>query len=217
MAVADGVGGSKAGEVASRIATQTLSDQLSRGLDGQVAETVMLTAFQEAHRAVMNTRRLPDTPGADMGTTLTCAWIIEDGVVVGHAGDSRLYLVREGAIRQLTDDHSVTGELTRQGQITPAEAQTHPQRHVLTNALGDETCFWADVRTWRLEARDLLCLCTDGLSDALPTEEVARIVLEAGVEEGPSRLIAAALAAGAQDDVTVLLAALDQEDVEAGR
>lgn len=217
MAVADGVGGSKAGEVASRIATQTLSDQLSRGLGGRVAETVMLAAFQEAHRAVMTTRRLPDTPGADMGTTLTCAWIMEGGVVVGHAGDSRLYLVREGTIQQLTDDHSVIGELTRQGQITRAEAQRHPQRHVLTNALGDEHSFWADVRSWRLEAGDLLCLCTDGLVDVLATEEVARITREAGVEEGPSRLIAAALAAGAQDDVTVLVAALDQEDVEARR
>ncbi len=213
MAVADGVGGSQAGEVASHLATQILNDQFSRAAQGAPPEALMQEAFVAAHHAVMDTRRLPDTPGRDMGTTLTCAWIIQGEVVVGHAGDSRLYLLRQGAIRQLTEDHSVTGELARRGQITRAQAQHHPQRHVLTNALGDRS-FWVDVRTWPLEAADLLCLCTDGLIDALDTEEVAHIILEAGVEEGPSRLIAAALEAGAQDDVTVLVAAVDQEDVE---
>jgi protein phosphatase len=212
MAVADGVGGSQAGEVASRLATQTLSDQLSRASQGERPEVLMRTAFVAAHQAVRDTRRLPDTPGPDMGTTLTCAWIMQGEVVVGHAGDSRLYLLRQGEIRQLTDDHSVTGELARQGQITQVEAQHHPQRHMLTNALGERS-FWVDVRTWPLQAGDLLCLCTDGLIDALQTPEVARIILDAGVEEGPSRLIAAALDAGAQDDVTVLVAAVDQDDV----
>ena len=153
FAVADGMGGAQAGEVASKLAAGAVKE---RGADVE-------SLVQEANRRV-HQRSLEDPNTSGMGTTLTVAEV-EDGVVsIGHVGDSRAYLVRDGNLEQLTDDHSLVGELMRTGKLSAEEAETHPQRSMITRALGTDPN--VDVDIFSLDPRDgdLFLLCSDGLT-----------------------------------------------------
>ena len=215
LAVADGVGGERAGEVASAIATRTFREALT-SCDGQVPRPEPLhEALAVANRRILEAREESERQ-AGMGTTMTCAWLSEERLAYAHVGDSRLYLMREGQLSCVTRDHSVAQELVRQGSIPPGEAERHPQRHVLTRWLGFEP-FACDEGLLELAPGDVVMLCTDGLMAALTEDEMAR-EMGHGFAGVALRLVDAANRAGGPDNITVVAArtAADTERGERG-
>ncbi len=172
-AVADGMGGHRAGEVASSTALQEVEKLVPHLLEfeGQVLEDGLTEAFIQANRVVNDTStNKPENAG--MGTTLTVLLVRSKTAVVGHVGDSRAYLWRDEALTSLTDDHSLVGELVRLGQITPEEAEKHPQRHVLMRAVGADQEIKVDCRSIRIQTGDVFLLCTDGFSNVISDQEL---------------------------------------------
>lgn len=204
FAVADGMGGARAGEVAARLAAAALEEAREHARDADdVAELIA-----EANRRIFERSRAdPQTSG--MGTTVTLALVgPENGTVtIGHVGDSRAYLLRDGAIEQLTTDHSLVAELVEGGVLTPEEAEHHPQRSAITRALGTDPTVEVDTLTVEVLPGDLILLCSDGLSTMLTDERVASLVEEAGRDpaHAADALVAAANAQGGVDNVTVVL------------
>jgi PPM family protein phosphatase len=202
MAVADGMGGAQAGEVAAGVAVDRLGD-----LRAPVGADELQRAIEEANAEI---RRMAaeDPERAGMGTTVTAALVGAGGRLdLLHVGDSRAYLFRDGRLRRLTDDHSLVGEMVRQGTLAPEEAEAHPQRNVITRALGAEPQVEVDRSTEALAAGDVLLLCTDGLSGYLSEEAIGKLLGEApSLEEAAQALVEGANALGGADNVTVLLA-----------
>ena len=202
FAVADGMGGANAGEVASGLAVETLREE-SR--NDKAGEKFVVSLIQKANSRVYK-RQSDDAEASGMGTTVTVA-LIEDGIVrFGHVGDSRAYLYREGVLQQLTDDHSLVGELVRSGKISAAEAETHPQRSVITRALGTDPD--VDVDTFTVEAQpgDVFLLCSDGLYSMVGTEKILEVLQQRRQDlDGAAReLISAANKRGGDDNITVV-------------
>ena len=201
FAVADGMGGPQAGEVASRLAAAALEESSVAGRgEEQVAELI-----QEANRRVYK-RSAEDAAVSGMGTTMTVA-LVEDGrVAIGHVGDSRAYRLREGAFEQLTEDHSLVAELMRSGKLSPEEARIHPQRSVITRALGTDPDVDVDVYTVEARTGDVFLLCPDGLSSMVADEAIQTTLarhrddLDAAVKA----LIKQALKGGGEDNITVV-------------
>lgn len=205
--VADGMGGHAAGEIASRIATETL--RAWRFPDEPAPEEADRSAVREAllaaNQAVYD-QAVRDPRYRGMGTTVTLALLSGARATLGHVGDSRAYLIRDRQIVQLTEDHSVVAELVRRGGLSWEEASSHPLRNLLTRALGTSREVEVDVETVPLRAGDGLLLCTDGLTGVLSEEELLRVVLEApDPQSAVSRLLAAANAAGGPDNITAIL------------
>ncbi len=207
FAVADGMGGARAGEVASAMAVAAL-----HGLDGGPDELVR--ALEDVNARIHQAAR-DDASLAGMGTTLTAAVIHGDEVAVAHVGDSRAYLWRDGRLRQVTDDHSLVAELIRRGALTPAEAERHPQRSVITRALGAEAGVEVDLVRLAPQAGDVLLLCSDGLTGMVGDDEIARI-LGAGepLERAAQLLVQAANGAGGEDNVTAVLVRFGERDAD---
>ncbi len=203
LAVADGVSGSQAGEVASAIATRTFREALTPYQREVPDPSLLRAALETANERILEARQ-EDARHAGMGTTMTCAWLSESRLAYAHVGDSRLYLMREGEFTCVTHDHSVAQELVRQGSIPPADAERHPQRHVLTRYLGFEP-FACDEGSLDLLPGDIVLLCTDGLVSALAEQEVAR-ELKDGFAGVALRLVEAANRAGGPDNITVVAA-----------
>ena len=201
FAVADGMGGPQAGEVASRLAAAALEEAGSGGSgEERVAELI-----QEANRRV-HAAASEDAAHAGMGTTMTVA-LVEDGTVaIGHVGDSRAYRQHEGVLEQLTEDHSLVAELVRSGKLSPEEARSHPQRSVITRALGTDPD--VDVDTYIVEAQpgDIFLVCTDGLfsmvGDDVIQETVARY--RGDLDATVKTLVKEALRGGGEDNITVV-------------
>lgn len=208
LAVADGIGGLQSGEVASRLAVRTVTRAVRKG-GAAPDEAILRTAFAQANAAILRARAAD--PGLEMGTTLTCAWIQGERCLAAHVGNSRLYRLRKGALEQLTDDHSVVGELIKTGRIRREEARNHPERHVLTKALGVEEEAQVDIREAPLHPGDVMLLCTDGLTAALNEEAIVRILSE-GFDDAAERLVGAANQAGGGDNVTILIAMIENVD-----
>jgi PPM family protein phosphatase len=212
FAVADGMGGAQAGEVASHLAVEVLEQGLPVG-DGSVEERLR-ERVREANARIMASAQADDAR-AGMGTTLTVAYVGEDDLTVAHVGDSRLYRLRDGHFERLTDDHSLVEELVRQGKLTPEEADEHPQRSIITRALGAEEGVEADSHTWPGRDGDVYLICSDGLTSMIPEAHVAQVLVEAPSLAGAGRmLIDAANDAGGRDNITVVLFRL--EEVGAG-
>jgi PPM family protein phosphatase len=213
FAVADGMGGAQAGEVASHLAVEILEQGLPEG--GGSVEERMRTRVAEANTAI-NERSQSDQQLAGMGTTLTMAYVGEDEVHVVHVGDSRMYRLRDGTFERLTDDHTLVEELVRSGKLTPEEADHHPQRSIITRALGPEAGVEADSFTWPARAGDAYLICSDGLTGMISEEQVGELLARApSLATAGRALIDAANAAGGRDNITVVLFRL--EDVhEAG-
>jgi serine/threonine protein phosphatase PrpC len=215
FAVADGMGGAQAGEVASRMAVEVLHEGLGEGTDGTVAERLRDQVLEANHR--IHERARSDSRSAGMGTTLTAAYVDERRLVVVHVGDSRLYRLREGVLERLTRDHSLVEELVRQGRLTPEEAEQHPQRSIITRALGPESEVAVDSEVLRVQDGDLFMVCSDGLTAMLSDERIAGI-LGSGEEQGSAlevrvdALVDAANEAGGRDNITVLLFRVASED-----
>ena len=212
FAVADGMGGAQAGEVASHLAVEVLEQGLPDGA-GSVEERLR-ARVREANARIMQSAQADDAR-AGMGTTLTVAYVGEDDLTVAHVGDSRLYRLRDGTFERLTDDHSLVEELVRQGKLTPEEADEHPQRSIITRALGAEEGVEADSTTWAGRDGDVYLICSDGLTSMIPEAHVAQILAETPSLAGAGRmLIDAANDAGGRDNITVVLFRL--EEVVAG-
>ena len=209
FAVADGMGGARAGEIAARLAASALEESAAsaRGQEGLVALIV------EANRRIWE-RAIADPSTAGMGTTVTAALVdAESGeVAIGHVGDSRAYRLRGGALEQLTTDHSLVAELVQSGVLTPEEAERHPQRSAITRALGTEPS--VDVEAFTVEGRpgDVFLLCSDGLPTMLDDTQLAAAIDEAvGDPAGAAEaLVAAANARGGEDNITVVLFELEE-------
>jgi serine/threonine protein phosphatase PrpC len=202
FAVADGMGGAKAGEVASGLAAAALKEA---DRDGPDAETRVTELIQEANRRVFR-RATEDREAAGMGTTMTIALVDGERVVFGHVGDSRAYLIRDGTIEQLTDDHSLVAELVRSGRLTPEEAETHPQRSVITRAVGTEPD--VDVDTFSIEPApgDLFLICSDGLTDMVDDQTIFQAIEKhrGNLEDAAKALVVAANRVGGEDNITVV-------------
>ena len=207
FAVADGMGGAQAGEVASGLAASALEESGANG-GGERRVTELI---QEANRRV-HQRATTDATTAGMGTTITAALVEPDGrVVFGHVGDSRAYLLRDDKLEQLTDDHTLVAELVRRGELSPGEAEVHPQRSVITRALGTDPD--VDVDTFAVESHpgDIYLICSDGLSSMVDSTEIEEILRRYRDDlVGASRaLIHAANHGGGEDNITAVLFAIE--------
>ena len=204
FAVADGMGGAQAGEIASSVAAHALQSETSAvgELDG---EERVASLIQEANRRVYQ-RSNEDAAVSGMGTTMTVALVQDGRVAIGHVGDSRAYLIREGTLEQLTEDHSLVAELVRSGKISPEEADTHPQRSVITRALGTDPD--VDVDTFAVEAKpgDIFMLCSDGLTSMVDEEAILTALDEHrdDLDAAAQALVAAANRGGGEDNITVV-------------
>jgi serine/threonine protein phosphatase PrpC len=208
FAVADGMGGAQAGEVASHLAVEVLEQGLPEGA-GSVEERLR-ARVREANTRIMESAGADDAR-AGMGTTLTVAYVGEDDLTVAHVGDSRLYRLRDGSFERLTDDHSLVEELVRQGKLTPEQADEHPQRSIITRALGAEEGVEADSRTWPGRDGDVYLICSDGLTSMIPEARVADVLTSAASLAAAGRaLIDAANDAGGRDNITVVLFRLEE-------
>jgi len=207
--VADGMGGAQAGEVASEIAV----DSFDAGLpDGAVGDA-LVRVIQDANRRIHDRSR-SDEQAAGMGTTCTAAYVGESEVTIAHVGDSRAYLWRGGELTRLTRDHSLVGELVARGKLTEEQAEAHPQRSVITRALGPEPEVQVDVESFAAREGDVYLLCSDGLTSMIHEGGVGPVLEHMeNLERTGRELIAAANDAGGRDNITVILFRL--EDVEA--
>ncbi|MCL6593422.1 MAG: Stp1/IreP family PP2C-type Ser/Thr phosphatase [Alicyclobacillus sp.] len=215
LVVADGMGGASAGEVASRLAAETVTAAVADACRTQPhssPEEWLRSAVQAANRRIWEEAHSSQAY-VGMGTTLVAALVYEEQVVLAHVGDSRAYLLHEGQLAQVTADHSLVAELVRRGQLTEEEALHHPQRHIVTRSLGTAEYADPDVSCHPFAAHDVLLLCTDGLSNLVGLDELsARLqplqaaAVQAEVEQAADELVALALARGGPDNVTVALA-----------
>jgi protein phosphatase len=204
--VADGMGGARAGEVASRLAVESFAPGIGSAAD---AEAALATLVRDANARIYE-RSHRHVEEAGMGTTLTAMYVGADEVSIAHVGDSRAYRMRDGVLERLTEDHSLVDELIREGRLTPEEALEHPQRSVITRALGNEIDVDVDTRSVAGRAGDVYLLCSDGL-----TTMVEEAALQALLREHPrlrdagEALITAANEAGGRDNITVVLARVE--------
>jgi PPM family protein phosphatase len=202
FAVADGMGGAKAGEVASAMATEVFKDEHD---SDEPAEIQLTRLLREANKRIYDLA-VSDESHRGMGTTLTAAKVTGDEVSLGHVGDSRAYRMRDGELEQLTKDHSLVAELERSGQITAEAAEHHPQRSIITRALGPEPDVEVDTYTLTGRDGDLFLLCSDGLTSMISDGEVSSILRSAdSLDAAAEALIRAANQSGGKDNITVVL------------
>src|ERR671933_1139790 len=199
FAIADGMGGAKAGEVAAALAADVL-----RG-EGGSGEEALVTLIQEANRRVYE-RASEDAAKSGMGTTMTVALLEDSHVRIGHVGDSRAYLIRDGELSQLTDDHSLVGELVRSGKLAPEDAETHPQRSVITRVLGTDPDVNVDPFSVETRSGDLFLLCSDGLYSMVGNDRILELVERnrRDLDAAAKALIAAANKGGGEDNITIV-------------
>jgi PPM family protein phosphatase len=205
FAVADGMGGAKAGEVASAMATEGFEDERD---SGEPAEVQLARILREANRRIYDLA-VSDESHRGMGTTLTAAKVTGEEISIGHVGDSRAYRMRDGELEQLTKDHSLVAELERSGQITAEAAEHHPQRSIITRALGPEPDVEVDTYTLAGREGDAFLLCSDGLTSMISDDEIGSILRSAGsLDEAADALVRAANQSGGKDNITVVLFSL---------
>jgi serine/threonine protein phosphatase PrpC len=210
--VADGMGGAQAGEVASRLAATAFRD--FHDADELEPEERVRAIVQEANKRIYERAR-SDAEASGMGTTITAALLVDGRVTVGHVGDSRAYRIRDDQIEQLTDDHSLVADLVRSGRIAPEEADTHPQRSVITRALGTDPEVDVDTFTVDAQPRDLFLLCSDGLTTMVDDEHLLSIIGRSkSLEEAAKALVKAANRAGGEDNVTVVMFSIEGDASE---
>jgi PPM family protein phosphatase len=215
FAVADGMGGAKAGEVASGLAVKVLEEHED---SQEPAEAQLSAILREANRRIYELAT-SDESRRGMGTTLTAAKLDDGDVSLAHVGDSRAYRLRDGALEQITKDHSLVAELERSGQISAEAAEHHPQRSIITRALGPEPDVEVDTYTVPGRAGDVFLLCSDGLTGMVSDDEVTTILRNAdSLQEAADELVRAANQSGGKDNITVVLFRLEEalDEAEAG-
>ena len=208
LVVCDGMGGHAAGEIASRVAVETiLSDYYT--VDDEERAAALEQAFSHANEQIYATGH------GTMGTTGVAALLYHDALHIANVGDSRAYLIRDGAIRQLSRDHSFVSDQVAAGLITPDQARSSPHRNVITRALGYQSEVSVDLFRWPLQVGDIVLLCSDGLHGLVTDEEIAKIVLAHASDEAIDRLIGLANERGGSDNITVAIARVDALDWDA--
>ncbi len=214
FAVADGMGGAQAGEVASRLAASALEGGDSDSLEGHARLDALI---QEANRRIYD-RASTDPSASGMGTTMTVALVEGMTVAIGHVGDSRAYLVRGESMEQLTDDHSLVNELLKSGKLSEEEAQVHPQRSVITRAVGTDPDVDVDGFTIEAEEDDVFLLCSDGLTDMVEDDEILELVHRNrdDLDKAVKALVAAANRGGGDDNITAVAFRISTEAPAAG-
>jgi PPM family protein phosphatase len=212
FAVADGMGGAQAGELASSLAAAALTDLQEHPGGGEERVDELI---QQANRRVYE-RQSQDASASGMGTTMTVALVGDGRVSIGHVGDSRAYLIRNGGLEQLTEDHSLVAELVRSGKLSPEEAEGHPQRSVITRALGTDPD--VDVDTFSIETRpgDLFLICSDGLTSMVDDETILSEVARnrEDLQGAAKALVRAANKGGGEDNITVVFFEIGGGDTE---
>jgi protein phosphatase len=206
FAVADGMGGAQAGEIASKLAAAALEDTDPGTLSG---EDRVMSLIQEANRRVYE-RSNEDPSASGMGTTITVALVEDAGVTIGHVGDSRAYRYREGSIEQITEDHSLVNELMKSGKLSPEEAETHPQRSVITRALGTDPDVDVDSFTVETQTGDVFLLCSDGLTTMVDDDDILGVLEKHhdDLDRATKSLVSAANRGGGEDNITVIAFAI---------
>ena len=206
FAVADGMGGAQAGEIASKLAAAALEDTDSGALSGEDRVTSLI---QEANRRVYE-RSNEDPNASGMGTTITVALVEDSGVTIGHVGDSRAYRYRDGSIEQITEDHSLVNELMKSGKLSPEEAETHPQRSVITRALGTDPDVDVDSFTVEAHVGDVFLLCSDGLTTMVDDDDILGVLerYHDDLDRATKSLVSAANRGGGEDNITVIAFAI---------
>jgi protein phosphatase len=211
FAIADGMGGAQAGEVASALAVEPLNEsRVDGGGERRLAELI-----QEANRRVHD-RATTDATTSGMGTTITVALVEPDGrIAFGHVGDSRAYRLRDGELEQVTNDHSLVAELVRRGELSPAEAEVHPQRSVITRALGTDPDIDVDTFSVEAQAGDVYLICSDGLSDMIDRDTLETTMRDnrSDLDAMAKALIHAANRAGGEDNITAVLFEIAEGDM----
>jgi len=219
-AVADGIGGHQGGEVASRLAVDTLSETLRARLaagfanhsspDGEApCLTTLADAFLAANTRIRGTAA--ESPGlSGMGTTMTALFLQGNKVCVAHVGDSRAYRFRDGRLAQVTDDHTVVADQTRAGLITYEQARQSPYRHIITRALGLDPSLDVDRLLMDLRTGDRFLLCSDGLTEMVGDREIAAVLSSAPPAAATEQLVSLALEHGGIDNVTVVVVATEE-------
>jgi PPM family protein phosphatase len=210
FAIADGMGGAQAGEVASRLAAAAVRE----GGAGSGGEERIFELIQEANRRVYD-RSNSDPNTSGMGTTMTVALVEGERVAFGHVGDSRAYLIRDGEMEQLTEDHSLVNELLKSGKLSPEEAGMHPQKAVITRAVGTDPDVDVDTFTVEAQAGDLFLLCSDGLTDVVAEEEILDLVERnrGDIDRALHTLVKEANRGGGEDNITAVAFEITEEDV----
>jgi PPM family protein phosphatase len=211
FAVADGMGGPRAGEVASRLAAAAVKADEADG----TGEGRVVALIHEANRRVFE-RSSEDAEVSGMGTTMIVALVEDAGVAFGHVGDSRAYLARGGSLEQLTEDHSLVAELVRTGKLSPEEAEHHPQRSVITRALGTDPDVDVDTFTVEPQAGDVFLICSDGLTTMIDDETIRRVLQEqdSDLDEAAKELVRLANKAGGEDNITVVAFEITDDSVD---
>ncbi|MET0751239.1 MAG: Stp1/IreP family PP2C-type Ser/Thr phosphatase [Solirubrobacterales bacterium] len=213
FAVADGMGGAQAGEVASRIAADSFEPAERQGESPEA----YLRAIAEVANERIHSVAQSDSSRSGMGTTLTSAMVEGDEVSLAHVGDSRAYLWRDGRLRMLTSDHSLVEELRRQGRISDEQAQDHPQRSIITRALGPEAEVEVDTFSFSARPGDVVVLCSDGLTTMIKDDEIAAIIGRSeSLDEAVRALVEAANERGGRDNITVVAFRLEETDEVVG-
>jgi serine/threonine protein phosphatase PrpC len=211
-AVADGMGGAQAGEVASRIAAEAF-EPAERG--SEPPEAFLRSVVQSANSQIHSLSQ-HDASRSGMGTTLTAALVEGDEISIGHVGDSRAYRFRDGELKLLTSDHSLVEELRRQGRLTEEEAETHPQRSIITRALGPESEVEVDTLTASARPGDVYLICSDGLTTMVKDVKVREILAESSsLDEATTWLVNEANEAGGRDNITVVAFRLEEGEAQA--
>lgn len=209
--VADGMGGHQAGEVASTMAIRQISTLINEGFscDMTIADVKDLLghAVKQANSMIYEKSR-GDTACRGMGTTLTLCFILGGRALVAHVGDSRAYILRQGVLHQITTDHSLVQELLQSGRITAAEAEHHPQKNVITRALGTDSDVEIDIYEFSICVGDMLLLSTDGLTNLMPDADITEILTNStgdSLEQLAGKLVAGANERGGHDNITAVL------------
>lgn len=199
--VADGMGGHKGGETASRVALQVFQNAIGQKMP---AANTLRTAVEAANRRVYDMSAHDDSLSG-MGTTMSMIWQDEDRLLIAHVGDSRIYRLREGKLQQVTDDHSFVAELVRNNIITPEMAKNHPQRNIITRAVGVDPYVQVDVLEEDLLPGDIWLICSDGLHGMVEDTEIQSILNDMELEDAAERLMSRALENGGHDNITFVL------------
>jgi protein phosphatase len=202
FAVADGMGGAQAGEVASKLAAAALEETDPGTLSGPER---LVSLIQEANRRVYE-RASSDPATSGMGTTMTVALVENSGVTIGHVGDSRAYVVRRGKLEQLTEDHSLVNELLKSGKLSREEAEVHPQRSVITRAVGTDPDVDVDAFVVDASEGDIFLLCSDGLTDMVGDDDILETIEKNhdDLDRATKALVSAANRGGGEDNITVI-------------
>ena len=209
--IADGMGGHNAGEVASTMAVTEVKGFLKKAIKNSVGygiedyENLVREAFLFANKCIYNSS-MKNKERLGMGTTLTLALIVENNLIIGHVGDSRMYIIKNGCLSKVTEDHSYVAELIKNGTIKPEEANHHPQKNLITRALGTSRTIEVDVKKVAIEYGDFILMCTDGLSNMLSDDEIlSTATSEREIQSVCHELVDKANLNGGLDNVTVIV------------